>query len=127
MNQIPDGGDLEAYFRGRKLKGKEIRVPKGYRGVVVREGLGQTVPGEKAATDKYTEVDEDVENEEADEEVKVLDEVATFDEVVVWGHEQIVDSNDGFVRGMAEWIPFAEAVSSAFLWSGETCDCVGGC
>ena len=118
-----DSGHLEVYFRGRKLKGKQIPVPKGYRGAVVREGLGQAgavVQEEKAAINGYKNMDMDMdrdvnmENEGLEAETKVLDEIAEFDEVVVWGHEQIVDSNDGFIKGIAEWIPFAEAVSCLF-------------
>ena len=41
-----------------------------------------------------------------------LDNVATFDEVVVWGHETVVETDNSFVRGVDEWVIFAEAVSS---------------
>lgn len=42
--------------------------------------------------------------------MKVLDELSTFDEVVVWGHDQLPDQDDPFVRGVEEWIAFAEAL-----------------
>lgn len=110
----PDGADLEAYFRGRKLKGKQIRMPEGYKGFVIREGLregGNEGRKEKAVTDRHVSVDVNEENEDMEEETKVLEEVATFEEVVVWGHDQMAEGNDVFVKGIAEWIPFAEIVS----------------
>lgn len=54
--------------------------------------------------------------EEEDLEVKVLEEQATFDEVMVWGHEVVVDEgSDPYVRGVEEWIGFAEQVRSIDL------------
>lgn len=54
---------------------------------------------------------EDEEEEEVEADVKVLDEQATFDEVMVWGHEVVVDEgSDPYVRGVEEWIGFAAQV-----------------
>ena len=41
-----------------------------------------------------------------------VDDIAAFDEVVVWGHENPAETNNVFVRGVDEWVTFAEAVSS---------------
>ena len=49
--------------------------------------------------------------EEEDEEIPVLEELAAFEEVVVWDHEQVVEDDDGIVKAMGEWIRFAQAVS----------------
>lgn len=56
--------------------------------------------------------------EEAEEEdgegvqtVGTLEEVAEFEEVIVWDHEAIRSGEDAFVKGMEEWIRFAEVVS----------------
>jgi len=60
------------------------------------------------------EKDEEEEDEEGEkeEEVKVLEEQAEFEDVMVWGHEVVVDaSEDCYVRGVEEWIGFAESVS----------------
>ena len=74
-----------------------MRLPEGYRGAVVEKGE----PG----------VDRDVEVQN-EEEVGALHDKAAFDEVVVWGHESIADSAaDPYVRGVEEWISFAEQVS----------------
>lgn len=82
-------------------------------GCVVRENKGEEGVrgrGGDAVVDGYVDVDVDVEGGN-EEQVRVLEEVASFEEVVVWGHERVVDRDDGFVRGIEEWIPFAEAVS----------------
>lgn len=87
-------------------------MPEGYRGVVVREGeeeaekIGKGGPIEK----DIKEEDEGMEEDE-EEEVKALDEVAKFEELVVWGHETVPEDDDVFVKGVEEWIRFAEAVS----------------
>lgn len=55
-----------------------------------------------------------VEEEDSDgvmEPVKVLEEAASFEEMVVWGHEVLPGSDDPYVKGVEEWIAFAEAVS----------------
>lgn len=103
-------GKPEAYFRGRKLRGREIDVPKGYRGVVVQE----------AGKEKMDVQDMNMghldgeEGEEEQEEVTVLNEVGLFDKMVIWNHESVIDGDDAFVKGLGEWIGFAQAVSHAF-------------
>lgn len=53
----------------------------------------------------------DDEVDEQSEEATVMDEVAEFDSFTVWGHEALPDEKDSpFVRGVAEWVKFAEAV-----------------
>jgi len=59
-------------------------------------------------------LDEEIEIEEEEEEpsepAKILEELSTFDEVIVWGHDQVPTSEDPFVKGIEEWISFAEAI-----------------
>lgn len=43
-------------------------------------------------------------------EVKIMEEQSVFDEIMVWGHEALMDESDPYVRGMEEWIGFAEQV-----------------
>jgi ribonuclease H2 subunit C len=59
--------------------------------------------------------DEEDEDRTADEDepIKVMEEVGNFEEVVVWGHEALPGKDDAFVRGMGEWIGFAEAMHSS--------------
>lgn len=44
--------------------------------------------------------------------VKVLEQVATFEELVVWGHEVRPGEDETFVKGVGEWIAWAEAIHS---------------
>lgn len=57
--------------------------------------------------------------EEAD--VKVVEEQAGFEDIMIWGHESLPDEMaDPYVRGMEEWIAFAETVCpSVFGWWGS--------
>lgn len=119
-NNVADGKP-EAYFRGRRLNGRPVRVPEGYRGVVVREG-----EEEADKVGKGGAIEEEMEegDEEEQVEVKTLDEVARFEELVVWGHETVPEDDDVFVKGVEEWIRFAEAVSLSFpfcfvIWRGR--------
>jgi ribonuclease H2 subunit C len=47
---------------------------------------------------------------EAEEPVKILETEGTFDEIVVWGHEALPAADDTFVKGVEEWLQFADAV-----------------
>ena len=69
---------------------------------------------ETASSGRAPPVDDDEEegDEDETEPVKMLEEIGSFDEVVVWGHEQVPAEDDVFVRGMEEWIGFAEAMHS---------------
>lgn len=44
-------------------------------------------------------------------EVKIAEQVGEFDEVVIWGHGGEVDpGQDMFVKGLKEWVGFAETM-----------------
>lgn len=110
-------------------------MPERYRGVVVREGEegeeriegGGAVGGRREGGGGMEEGDEGMEEdeEEEEEEVKVLDEVARFEELVVWGHESVPEEDNVFVKGVEEWIKFAEAVSFFFFFSFSSLVCLG--
>lgn len=72
-----------------------------------KEGLDYQV--QEKRRDGLTETEGGSEDDQG-KEMKVLKEIATFEEVVVWGHEELVDKDDIFVKGMGEWVQFAEAV-----------------
>lgn len=58
-------------------------------------------------------MDEDMDEvvHELPEEVKIAEQIGEFDEVVVWGHGGAVDEgSDMFVRGVREWVGFAESM-----------------
>ncbi|KAI1132413.1 ribonuclease H2, subunit C [Nemania abortiva] len=109
-------GSQTAYLRGRKLHGKALKLPEGYRGMVVEQT--------DAEPDTSTNQDEDVEvMENAEDKLKVgaMKGKAAFDELVVWGHESTSDSTvDPYVRGMEEWIAFAEEIHSTTPGSEES-------
>lgn len=64
------------------------------------------------------DVEDDEEDEEEEEElpaeVKVVEEKGRFEEILVWGHESVPseDGEDVFVRGLGEWVGWANRVSS---------------
>ena len=54
----------------------------------------------------------DGEDEQREEPIRILQEEANFEEIVVWGHESIPAADDVYVRGMGELISWAEAMHS---------------
>ncbi|KAL3435643.1 ribonuclease H2 non-catalytic subunit-domain-containing protein [Aspergillus tetrazonus] len=97
--------DLQtAYFRGRRLRGRRVQLPEGYEGVVVTH-TEREIPN---ATDSVT-VSKEGENNKS---VKLLEKQATFGDYVVWGHEVIPAADDSFVKGVEEWVKFAELMHS---------------
>ncbi|KAI9836615.1 MAG: hypothetical protein M1819_001249 [Sarea resinae] len=87
-----------------------------YRGIVayttdraLRENAVQDANGmdmrESAGAAREEEDEQDV------EEVQILQESGSFSEILVWGHEaEAEDENDPYLKGMQEWISFAETV-----------------
>jgi len=64
------------------------------------------------STSTSLEDKEDASSSSSTPETKILQEVATFDKIVVWGHEVQPDGQeDVYVRGVSEWIGLATAVS----------------
>ncbi|KAL1869924.1 hypothetical protein Daus18300_005385 [Diaporthe australafricana] len=102
-SQEPDGKRV-AYFRGRKLHGKALKVPEGYRGVVVDKT--EAPKPQAPRPDEPEVVDLDAEDEMP---LGALETKAEFDEMVIWGHESMADaSSDQYVRGVEEWVAVAE-------------------
>lgn len=54
---------------------------------------------------------------EAEEPVKILETQGTFDDFVVWGHETLPAADDTFVKGVEEWLQFADAVCFSFCFA----------
>ncbi|CAD0106858.1 unnamed protein product, partial [Aureobasidium uvarum] len=88
----PDSNETStstAYFRGRKLNGKVVNLPDGYRALVPEQ---------------------EQEEQDPTPETKVLQELATFDKIIVYGHEVQPDAQeDVYVKGIDEWIGLAGA------------------
>lgn len=51
-----------------------------------------------------------------DEPVKALEAQSTFDDFIVWDHETLAVADDTFVKGVEEWIQFAEVVCVALIF-----------
>lgn len=113
-----------AYFRGRKLQGRAVRLPEGYTGMLVKKTDDVLSEEKKAkmptaeelrAMEEGDDMDEDGEGmglgKDEEVEVKMLEQTAEFDEMVVWGHEALPETDDVYVRGVEEWVGFAAAVS----------------
>lgn len=108
-------GTQTSFFRGRKLLGRTVAIPEGYEGTVLAktDKLVQEKPN--AAAQAAMEGDGDEEDTEMiarqEVETKVMEQQGRFEEVVVWGHEAVPEDEDLYVKGMQEWVGFAEAVS----------------
>ncbi|KAK3293894.1 ribonuclease H2 non-catalytic subunit-domain-containing protein [Chaetomium fimeti] len=94
-------GTRTSYFRGRKLQGKAVKLPEGYRGAVAA-----TSTAEQALERSGAEVI-DLEPEMPQGSLQVQ---AEFDEMIVWGHEAGVDASDPYLRGAEEWLALAEKI-----------------
>lgn len=107
-NLISHGaGTSHAYFRGRHLYGTSIALPENYTGAILHV-TDKPLPPKRDAKESAEEDDED-ETEKVD--VMIAERQGTFDEVMVWGHGGVVDEKeDAYVRGIKEWIGFAEAM-----------------
>ncbi|KAL9585751.1 MAG: hypothetical protein Q9212_001333 [Teloschistes hypoglaucus] len=107
-------GNPEVYFRGRKLEGRGVKLPEGYRGVIVNDTVKPVGSMEHkpdlGRLSRRNQEDGDEDAEEEGEDVGAMEEVGEFEEVVVWGHERTVGSDDEVVKGVEEWISLAETI-----------------
>jgi len=82
-----------------------MKVPKGYRGVVLST-TDRILPKSTPAVE-----DDEVVEVEDEADVKIMEEQSEFDHIMLWGHEALPDEvADPYVRGMEEWIALAEQV-----------------
>lgn len=109
-------GTQHAYFRGRHLYGTALPLPENYTGAILTV-TDKQLPQAKSqpqshGDDEMEDVDEGNDQDESiPVEVKIAEQVGEFDEVVVWGHGGEVDGGqDMFVRGLKEWVGFAESM-----------------
>lgn len=83
-------------------------IPEGYTGIVATptDRVSQQPVKNSSAEDDVTELEEPV---------KILEMQGTFDDMMVWGHEVLPAADDPYVKGIEEWVRFAETV------------CISGC
>jgi ribonuclease H2 subunit C len=108
-------GKQHAYFRGRHLQGTTLPLPENYTGAVLHVTDKQLPHFQSPSRSPSQPADEDGDEEVGEEsipvEVKIAEQVGTFEQVVVWGHGgEVHGAHDMFVRGMTEWVGFAESI-----------------
>ena len=81
------------------MHGRALKIPAGYKGVVL-----------SATEEVLLKKGGEEEEEEEEPDVKVMEEQSVFEEVMIWGHEAVMDESDPYVRGLEEWIGVAEQV-----------------
>ncbi|KAK5103538.1 hypothetical protein LTS08_002954 [Lithohypha guttulata] len=82
-------------------------MPEKYTGLVLRTSAKTIIePTSPAVQDE----DEDDEEPELPVPIKVIEQVSNFDKMIVWGHDQLPPADDTMVKGVEEWIAFAEAI-----------------
>ncbi|PGH26849.1 hypothetical protein AJ80_01430 [Polytolypa hystricis UAMH7299] len=110
-----------SYFRGRKLRGRRVPIPQGYHGLIAtptntplptHPSLSSQTP---SSTTHQEQIYEQQDGEEEEEDVKepppsLVEKTGTFSEFMVWEHEDVPAADDPFVKGVSEWIQFAEAM-----------------
>jgi ribonuclease H2 subunit C len=83
-------------------------------GIIARYADDRTLavqPARLAPSSDYDSSEHEGEEEERErQKVGVLEGCAAFDELVVWGHDAVPAADDPFVKGVAEWIAFADAI-----------------
>jgi ribonuclease H2 subunit C len=102
-----------AYLRGRKLCGKAVPLPAGYKGYILEKSTEIMQPESRRADIIPGSEQEREEEQELPGEIQIMGSKAQFDEVMVWAHEAVPDDDDPYVRGIQDWIGLAEAVSMA--------------
>ncbi|KAG5984081.1 hypothetical protein E4U55_006113 [Claviceps digitariae] len=89
-----------AYFRGRKLTGKCLRLPEKYKGAVAQ------IKNDDQRQQDSLEMSET--RDQADMEPlpagQDLHMTSTFDEICIWTHGSISDSPDQYTKGVEEWL-----------------------
>ncbi|KAJ4323203.1 hypothetical protein N0V84_004466 [Fusarium piperis] len=103
-----EDGTRLAYFRGRKLHGKAVKLPEQCRGVVVERR--QDKEQQPVVEEQVVVIDDD---EAEKEPVGAMQVTAEFDEMVIWGHETVADAaGDPYIRSMEEWLQVAGQIHS---------------
>ncbi|GAB7343200.1 hypothetical protein MBLNU457_1267t1 [Dothideomycetes sp. NU457] len=108
-----ESGQKTTYFRGRKLVGKELNLPEGYSGAVIQKTT-DLLPQQPKPLPRMDDDDLSADEEqEVPQEVKIMHEAASFDKLIVWGHEATPsDSEDAYLKGIQEWMQFAKSMHS---------------
>lgn len=105
----------EAYFRGRRLLGKPLPLPDGYRGVVM-ERTADELKKETSLPSDGAEENHDDDDVVAMETVGTMQTTGEFDEMVIWSHESMASAAaDPYVRSVEEWLQVSEKVREIMM------------
>ncbi|KAG9200858.1 hypothetical protein G6514_006566 [Epicoccum nigrum] len=131
---VDEKGTHHVHFRGRHLHGTPLPIPPGYTGAVLLttekvlprvpkpnpsvmhhldsdgNGDGEPMYAHERCVDEEGNPADDEGGYMEEEEVKMAQEVGSFEELVVWGHGGVVGEGDEYVRGIREWVGFAEGM-----------------
>jgi ribonuclease H2 subunit C len=100
---VTKDGKRVAYFRGRRLFGKQYDIPRGYTGVILEENKNGTSK-HRALVDAGEDID--------DEPARQFDAIERFDKVTVWSHEtEPRPESDPWISGINDWAYLATLVS----------------
>lgn len=61
--------------------------------------------------DELDEEGNEIGSSDASATTRILENQGSFDNLMIWEHEKVPGTDDVFVKGVQEWIQFAEAVS----------------
>ena len=122
-----------SHFRGRKLLGRTLPLPENYIGVIIDPSTATSQVGYHDDEDV-----DDIDAEDRDEKPKECKVLGEFKEIMVWGHEELPEGNEGIWKGVGEWMGLAETVRwnselriavslNFFSWLGAFADSSLGC
>ena len=94
------------------MLGNKIKLPTGYEGLVIKNAETDSEAVRKMEQQRTQDGGCDEESEGNEEQERTLETIGQFDAIMLWGHEGTITENDAFVRGVQEWITFAETVRS---------------
>ncbi|KAI5289609.1 hypothetical protein KEM52_000727 [Ascosphaera acerosa] len=107
-----NGDEATVHFRGRRLMGRKVVLPEGYEGVVATR-VARVADGERDERDEQYDANAQLSQAEQEfEQADALRVEGTFSELMLWNHEGLAKSDDPYVKGVEEWVAFAERVSS---------------
>ncbi|KAG5949429.1 hypothetical protein E4U53_005891 [Claviceps sorghi] len=105
----PSDGNQTAYFRGRKLAGKCLRLPEQYIGAVaqINNDNQRLTDGLEMSESKDQP---DMEPPPAGQNLHIT---STFDEICIWTHGSTSNGPDQYAKGVEEWLYTAERLRNS--------------
>ncbi len=86
-------------------------MPANYTGAILQVTDKQLPQSQSQPQTRAENGEEDEDMTTENETVNIAEQIGEFDEIVVWGHGGEVDGDqDMYVRGLTEWVGFAESI-----------------